>query len=228
MASSGLEALGDDALAQRARTDPVALDALLHRSAPLAARTAYSILGRHDDAMDAAQDALIRVAAGLKGLWSGNSYRAWLFSYARSAAIDLRRKNASVERLARQQSHSVTEKEQPMPEALAERDERLAALREELGELPEVTAAALSLHHLEGMPVSTVAAQIGLSVDACKQRLSRGREELRERLERRGFAPEGAALLAGAGLEKVFSSAQAWADGVAPAGREVHRGRRRT
>src|SRR6185436_3601391 len=97
-----------------------------------------------------------------------------------------------------------------------ENEETATALREELTKLPSETTAVLAMYHLEGRPVADIAAQTGLSQNACMLRLSRGREQLRERLERRGIALASITLLAGQ-LDELFGSARAWAAEIEPA-----------
>jgi len=63
---------------------------------------------------------------------------------------------------------------------------------------------------LECLPVAETAAQLAISADACKQRLHRGRDTLRERLERRGVRLASLALLLGL-VEELCRSSQAWA-----------------
>jgi hypothetical protein len=92
----------------------------------------------------------------------------------------------------------------------AARQEALTALREELAALPSLTASIVALHHLEELSVAEVAHLTGLSVDACKQRLSRGREELRQRLERRGVALASIAVFTLL-VDELFSASSAMA-----------------
>ena len=69
-----------------------------------------------------------------------------------------------------------------MPDEQLEREETLSALREELLALPSDIASLLALYHFDGQSVAEIARVTKISVDACKQRLSRGREELRQRI----------------------------------------------
>lgn len=210
----------DRVLAERAnRGDRAALEALLERHAAVAARAAHAVLGRPEEALDAAQAALLRVARGFEaGQWSGGSVRAWVAACAHAAAVDAVRGSTSRRRMEERVAGeaAVSGESAPSPEVLAEREETRAVLRQELARLPDATGQALALHHLQGLAIAQVAEHLGLSVDACKQRLHRGREELRERLVRRGIATAGVALV-GAGLAALARSADAWAATLEPA-----------
>lgn len=207
--------LDDDTLARRAAAgDRIAMEALLDRHSRTAARLAYSMLGRHDEALDAAQVALLQVARELPG-WKGTSFKGWLYTCVHSAAVNFLRHSAMHARHEERAAAERTEQERVTPERNIERQETLALMREELAALPAETALALSLHHLEGMPVAVVASEAGISIDACKQRMARGREVLRERLQRRGVSLASVALVATL-IENLFTSARAWTANLGP------------
>ena len=74
-------------------------------------------------------------------------------------------------------------------------DDRDAILHEELGRLPEKYRTAVVLCDLEGLTQEQAARHLGWPDGTVRSRLARGREQLRDRLTRRGLAP--AAILAG-------------------------------
>jgi RNA polymerase sigma-70 factor (ECF subfamily) len=198
-------------LARRAASgDRDALEQMLHGIAPQAAAVAYTVTGNHDDALDATQAALIRMARDIRQ-WSGSSLRGWAHACAHAAAANLVREAAA--RRKREQASIRGLAEASMGGDPMVHNEALQALRQELAELPSETAAALSLHHLEEMPVAGVAAQLNISEDACKQRIKRGRDELRTRLEKRGIA---LAALTPAFFGKPYQDALAWSGRLDP------------
>ena len=77
----------------------------------------------------------------------------------------------------------------------AMRSEFLRQIDDALAALPERQRACLVLHHLEGLPVTQVAVRLGSPEGSVCQWLSRGRERLRQILERRGVAVSAALLL---------------------------------
>ena len=210
MTADELNALNDKALTQRVvEGDTGALEILLERHAPKAIRIAASVLRNDDDALDAAQTALIQVSQSMRSVWAGGSFEAWVCSCAHKAAVNLMRQNANRRRREQAVVLQNAQKEPLMAmETMLEKREILAALHEEMSMMTERTTAALMLHHVEDLPIAEVAGQTGLSIDACKQRLSRGREELRERLQRRGVALASVALLTAA-LDELATPARA-------------------
>ena len=209
----------DDATLLRQFTagDESALEALLVRHTRLAYSISYAILRNSDDAWDATQTALQRFAASVEESAAESCLKTRVCMCAQTAARDLLRSN--VRRQRREKVYAEQRAGEPhmptgAPTDSAETGELVAALREELAALPETTAAVLALHHLDGQPVAAVAVDIGLSLDACKQRLSRGRETLRERLAVRGFALALTPLAAL--LTDVFESARQQSDALPP------------
>ena len=71
-----------------------------------------------------------------------------------------------------------------------------SAIDDELERLPARYRAPVILCDLEGQTHEQAAAQLGCPVGTVKSRLSRGREQLRSRLVRRGVAPSAGLLAA--------------------------------
>ncbi len=204
-----------DALARRASDgDRQALDALLRQQASMAVRAAYLLLGNREDALDAAQQALCQAARGLSNEWSGRSFKSWLWSCARGAALDLIK--ADTRRARREKESAEACRESPMrPMDEMERAEAVEALRAELAVLEPELSMPVVLHHLEGLSVAQAAHHMGLSVDVCKQRLHRGREALRKRLQVRGVGL-GAMAVSSDLLQTACDSARSWVERLEP------------
>jgi RNA polymerase sigma-70 factor (ECF subfamily) len=149
------------------------------------------------DASDAVQQTLLqawqalpqfrgRTEAELAG-W----LRAILARHLANAARDLAaaKRDAGRERsleVALQQSSVRLEAwlaaEQSSPSRLAEHNERLARLAEELEGLPEAQRDAVVLHHLQGKTLDEVAGFLGRTPAAVAGLIKRGLRQLRERL----------------------------------------------
>src|SRR5688572_8398589 len=145
---SELGKLDDAVLLERARRgDRPALETLLERHAPAAAAYAYALTGHREDALDAAQAALLQVAQYVTDGFPDQAFKTCVYVCTHHAAIDLQRQKIS--RQKRDDIVAGQQKETAMPTDGVERDEILAAMREELAELPQETAAALALYHLD-------------------------------------------------------------------------------
>jgi RNA polymerase sigma factor (sigma-70 family) len=70
------------------------------------------------------------------------------------------------------------------PEEAAMRKERASALLKCMSQLQPDHRIAISMHHLEGMPVREIAMALGVSEAAIKVRLHRGRQQLKKLFEK--------------------------------------------
>src|SRR5579862_46037 len=90
--SAEFSALSDTDLVQRtAGGDREALELLLERHAGTALRAAWSVLGRREDALDAAQEALIQAATSVrtaKAPVAGGSFQAFVSVIAQRVAVN--------------------------------------------------------------------------------------------------------------------------------------------
>lgn len=179
----------DVALAQGG--DAAALDRLLRRAEPLALNLALRMLGRRDDALDATQETLLRVATHLSGFRGESGFTTWVHRIAANAATDLLRERR------RQPSRSFAELAVDLEEGMARTgvepssdetspEHRVAATELALlctqGMLmalePEQRLAYLlgEVMDLDGPQAAEIA---GVSPDAFRQRLARARDALR-------------------------------------------------
>lgn len=74
--------------------------------------------------------------------------------------------------------------ESSSPSVRADRNEQLLLLAEAVASLPEAQREAVTLHHLQGMPLADVARQLDRTPGAVMGLLHRGLKQLRTRLER--------------------------------------------
>jgi hypothetical protein len=105
--------------------------------------------------------------------------RAWLAQIARHAALGHRR---------RQRGHGALEEapdlpdQSPTPDEFAASEEEAALVRDALTKLPEAYREPLILYYCESQSTKAVAEALGITEDAARQRLARGRELLRDRV----------------------------------------------
>jgi RNA polymerase sigma-70 factor (ECF subfamily) len=169
-------------LTRAAAGDPAAFRALVERYQHLVFGCAYTVLGDRQDAEDAAQDAFLRLHRSLGGYRGEAQFTTWLFRLAVSAAVDHRR------RRQRRFSAAATD---AMPEVLGRPDvsagdrERARRLLEAMAELPPAQRAPLALREVYGYEYGEIAALLGRPVGTVKAAVHRGRQALREALERR-------------------------------------------
>ena len=179
--SLGRGALTSDAeLVQAARRgDKRAFVEIVARHQAMVCGVALGILGDFAASEDAAQEAFLTAWRKFHYLREPERLRGWLFQIARNAALGHLRRTRGEEAL---EAAMDLADESPTPDEAAANEEEAALVRKSLAELAELYRLPLILFYREGQSVRAVAEALGISEDAVKQRLARGREMLRDRL----------------------------------------------
>ncbi|HKI18194.1 MAG TPA: sigma-70 family RNA polymerase sigma factor, partial [Isosphaeraceae bacterium] len=156
---------------------------LVHRHGPIVMGVCRQILRHSHDADDAFQATFLVLVRKARSIQVRDSLAPWLYKVAYRTAM---RARASASR------YRVTDIEQAdVIEGSADEAYQLDVrplLQEELGRLPEKYRSPIVLCHLEGRSHEEAARILSWPVGTVSGRLSRGRQLLRSRLERRGVA----------------------------------------
>ena len=172
-----------DSLLDRARQgDRAALEELLAQHAPAIYRFSLRMCRNAADAEDTLQDTLLAIAGHLGDFAGRASLSSWIFALTRSACTRRRRglKNRPAQNV---EDAPQLRDARPNPEENAGQQELSAVLTAALEQLPEAYREVLLLRDMEGLSAAEAADALGVSVDACKSRLHRARQALREALE---------------------------------------------
>jgi len=162
---------------------------LIHRHGPMVLGVCRRILGDEHAAEDAFQTTFLVLVKKAGALRNCNLLTNWLYGVALRVASKERAKGArrrSVERFA---AGRVTDMDGGTGEV-----ELRSVIDEEIRRLPERYRVPLVLCHMEGLRHDEVARKLGCPIGTVESRLSRAREQLRARLERRGLAPTASAM----------------------------------
>ena len=125
----------------------------------------------------------MKLARAAPLLREDTALKAWLFTVARNEFVSYRR--WSILDLTRLLSFGLEQGERfdAGPEAPSEATARVALLERALAQLPAASREVLLLVGVEGMDQEQVAAILGVSYAALRQRLARARAELSRRVE---------------------------------------------
>ncbi|MBC7819496.1 MAG: sigma-70 family RNA polymerase sigma factor, partial [Planctomycetaceae bacterium] len=148
-----------------------------HQSA--VAAVAYNACGDLTLSEDIAQEAFGAAWRQRSALLDPSRLRAWLCGTARNLAKNVVRRTRRSESLDAQ-TEPATMACEPADEAVSREEQTL--VWQALEEIPETYREPLILFHREHQSVAEVAMTLELSPDAVKQRLSRGRDLLREQV----------------------------------------------
>ena len=151
--------------------DREAFDALLRETAPPLLRYVTRVTGDAAMAEDAVQEALIAIVRKIAWLQDATLFRAWAYRIASREAFRALKKHRRAEPFI--DRNDVAEPIPPDPWMR----ERLVA---SLNRLSAPIRAVITLHYIEEMPLSAVAAILDLNIGTVKSRLSYGLTQLRK------------------------------------------------
>ena len=167
----GVVAGYDDAFAQ-----------LYERHSSAAWRLGQTVTGNADDAADAVAEAFARVLVAVRAghLDNGGSFRSYLLTATRNAALDNIRKTGR-SRPTEQEILAEMESSSPTPAECLSGDAEAALIAEAFRNLPERWRSVLWLTEVEGVATKEAARRLGLSANGAAQLAVRARTGLRDR-----------------------------------------------
>jgi RNA polymerase sigma factor (sigma-70 family) len=176
-----------------------AFSELVERHAGVVMSVCQRVLRRADDAEDAFQATFLVLARKAKSLEWQDSIAGWLHQTARRTSLKLRAmtvRRRDVEGQAARQHSAVVETPAANPASQIAIRELGEILDAELAGLPARFREVILLSQVQGLTRDEVAERLGITVAMVKDRLERGREQLRSRLLRRGVSLTAAVLAA--------------------------------
>lgn len=144
-------------------------------------------LGKDEDVFDCAQEAFLAAYRNLSRYSEEHPFRAWLYTIARNKAVDLLRKRLREVPLILDEN---LVDHQPLPEEVWLAKEQASMLAGVLKELPEYYAQALYLRYRQELTYEEIGMILEVPVSRVKTYLHRGKEKLRQHLERREMIHE--------------------------------------
>jgi RNA polymerase sigma factor (sigma-70 family) len=157
-----------------------AFEMLVRRHQSVVSAVAYNACGDLALSEDVAQETFWTAWRDRAALAEPSRLRAWLCGIARNLGKNARRRAART--TFPQEAVTEVPAGAPSPAEQAVSREEESLLWQTLEEIPETYREPLVLFYREQQSVADVASALGLSEDAVKQRLSRGRGMLRERV----------------------------------------------
>jgi RNA polymerase sigma-70 factor (ECF subfamily) len=137
------------------------------------------LMGSVIDGEDVVQDTFARAFVALGDLEEAASLRAWLFRIAHNRALDLLRSRAIRAAEPIEAAHEVADPESPDPVEVLMRREAVDTAVSRFVELPTVQRSVVILKDVLDQSQEEIAALLGLTVNAVKAHLARGRARLK-------------------------------------------------
>ena len=165
------------------RGDPAAFDAVYERYRGRILGFLLRLSGRRDVAEDLFQETWVKLARNAPRLQEDTDLAAWLFRVARNAFVSHRRWSMlDVSRLLSLEDDALPALPATDAEARTDAARAVARLERAIASLPPASREVLLLVGVEGFEQEQAASVLGISYEALRQRLSRARAQLAERL----------------------------------------------
>jgi RNA polymerase sigma-70 factor (ECF subfamily) len=179
-------------MARLAAGHDAALNELMGRHAEPLYHYLLRVLQNETEAADLAQEAFVRIYQHRDRFKAGKKFSTWLYTIATNLARDLQRHRARHPQVpleaeseeGRGSLSQVLPDASPDPGQRLEARERVEAVRQAVGELPEDLRLLLVLSEYEDKSHAEIGAILDCSAKAVEMRLYRARQQLRGRLEK--------------------------------------------
>jgi RNA polymerase sigma-70 factor (ECF subfamily) len=162
--------------------DPAAFSSLVRRHERRVYNLCYRMLGKEEDARDAAQDAFLTALRKLSSFRGEARFTTWLHRVTVNACYDVLRRKRREPML--EPARDEDEPEPPGPASPDHADSAVAAVdvQRALVRVPQEFRAVLILHDVQDLAYDDIAEALGIPVGTVKSRLHRGRVALAEQL----------------------------------------------
>jgi RND family efflux transporter MFP subunit len=161
-----------------------AFTALVERHGPMVLRVCNQALRDPHAAEDAFQATFLVLARQARSIRERDSVASWLFGVASRAAARIRMMESRRQRYERRGASVRLHRETVVPGP----SDTWPELHAEIARLAEKYRVPVVLCYFEGLTHDQAAARLGWPVGTVKTRLARARDQLRSRLERRGWS----------------------------------------
>ena len=162
-------------------TETEILEQLYRRYYSAAYLYCLSLCGDGHTAQDLVSDAFVKAYLSLPE--EVPSFRYWLFRVCKNLWIDHVRKQP----MLLSEEHLLSIADHRTPESHYLQNERYRALWQSIHTLSAIDREIVTLHYFSELPLQEVARLVGKSYPAVRQRLSRLRQILKQRMEEQGY-----------------------------------------
>jgi RNA polymerase sigma-70 factor (ECF subfamily) len=171
--------------------DVDAFESLISDNTKFVYNIALKMLKNKEDAEDISQEALIKVYKNIDSFNMDSSFRTWMYRIVVNTCLDHMRKNkittVSIDKpiIAEHNEFQVEiEDKRPSPEALLERKETQKLVIKALNQLDDCFKTAIILRDINDLSYEEIADILTCSLGTVKSRISRGRQKLKEIMEK--------------------------------------------
>ena len=164
--------------------DDEALTALIQRHQASVYRLAVGVLASHEEAEDAAQEALIGMLGALHRFRGEARFSTWLYRLTLNICLKRRRGLGRAPAVYVGETQSISDGASARPDVQAGRRWAQGQVARFLAALPDHYRMPVVLADCLNLTASEIAELMEISLPAVKARILRGRQRLREEIER--------------------------------------------
>jgi RNA polymerase sigma-70 factor (ECF subfamily) len=157
---------------------------LVDKYKAMAYNIAYRMVGDADIAKDMSQESFISAYASLEKFQYGSRFSSWLYRIVVNKCKDYLR--AERDTVDVDEISDVVPSKERTPEQTVSARQTGDVIQQALNSLPDEYRDVILLKHMEELDYREISDILGVSVNALKVRAHRGREMLRELLEKMG------------------------------------------
>jgi RNA polymerase sigma factor (sigma-70 family) len=171
-----------DLVAQSRRGNREAFGRIVRRYQGMVAGLIYSVCGDLHRSEDLAQETFLSAWKSLSGINDPEKLAPWLCQIARRKAVGFHRSHLREKNRLSHLFPVPTSGDSTSPPQEAMKKEERDMLWRILSELPQRYRETMVLYYRQGQSTAAVALAMGMTEDAVRQRLTRGREMLRDQM----------------------------------------------
>jgi RNA polymerase sigma-70 factor (ECF subfamily) len=150
---------------------------LCRRYYPVMTAIAYTVLGDHQLAEDAAQESFARALVRIKSLKDGAKFAPWLAAICRNVAKDM---------VAAKARHNST-KDISELDKVENPDENDRLIRQAIEQLPAPAKELIFMRYYNSLSYEQISSVLGISKASINGRLTRAKRKMADYLRRNGF-----------------------------------------
>ena len=173
----------DHELVQRTQLgDRSAFEMLVRRYQDRAYSVAFQILGHHEDALDAAQEAFARAYLSIARFRGSAGFYTWLYRILVNLAIDQARARGKMNPVSLDDPQTAPAQREPTadPGACLETKELGQQIARAVASLPVHQRTALTLREIQGLSYREIAGVMNCSIGTVMSRLHAARQKLQQ------------------------------------------------
>ena len=162
----------------------------------IAYNKAYSILNNHHDAVDIAEDSVLRAIEKIDTIKKPSEFPAWIRRVAENKAKDYIKKDKPtyMGEDFEYTTNDLNSNQKVLPEKMADSQENIDLYKKLISKLTDDQRNALVLNRIEGYKTREIAEMLGCSENTIKSRIHQGEKKLvkeAENLKKKGYTLNG-------------------------------------